>query len=203
VELNTLNPGELAMLAVEEHGAWQKPDELAVLALVVSKLKPQRVLEIGTHKGGTLWLWSQLATDDAMIVTVDLDHTTYEQGHLARNGQHILFVEGDSLLSDTQLRVERMFGREPVDLLFIDGAHTYHAVMTDWQAYRPLVRDGGMIVFHDIIPADNPSEVHIFWEELKEASEKEWAEQLLAIHEVTEIISKDFGRWGGIGVVRV
>lgn len=38
---------------------------------------------------------------------------------------------------------------EFVDLLFIDGDHSYEAVLADWHAYRGLLREGSAIVFHD------------------------------------------------------
>lgn len=37
----------------------------------------------------------------------------------------------------------------PVGFLFIDGAHEYEAVSEDYRLYRPLVKDGGYIAFHD------------------------------------------------------
>lgn len=37
-----------------------------------------------------------------------------------------------------------------VDLLFIDGDHTYASVLTDWLLYSPLVRPGGLLAFHDV-----------------------------------------------------
>ncbi|KKR34358.1 MAG: Translation elongation factor P [Candidatus Gottesmanbacteria bacterium GW2011_GWC2_39_8] len=38
---------------------------------------------------------------------------------------------------------------EPVELLFIDGAHEYEAVKSDLKAWFPKVIDGGIIAFHD------------------------------------------------------
>ncbi len=37
----------------------------------------------------------------------------------------------------------------PVDLLFIDGGHTLDVVRQDIKLYLPLVRSGGIVVFHD------------------------------------------------------
>jgi len=36
-----------------------------------------------------------------------------------------------------------------IDLLFIDGDHSYEACLADWRAYGPLVRKGGVVAFHD------------------------------------------------------
>ncbi|MDH3235087.1 MAG: class I SAM-dependent methyltransferase [Alphaproteobacteria bacterium] len=36
-----------------------------------------------------------------------------------------------------------------VDVLFIDGDHSYEGVKADWDAYKAFLRDGSKIVFHD------------------------------------------------------
>lgn len=36
-----------------------------------------------------------------------------------------------------------------VDLLFIDGDHSYEGCLEDWQVWHPHIRPGGMIAFHD------------------------------------------------------
>jgi cephalosporin hydroxylase len=36
-----------------------------------------------------------------------------------------------------------------IDFLFIDGDHSYQAVLSDWLLYFPLVKQGGIVAFHD------------------------------------------------------
>jgi predicted O-methyltransferase YrrM len=40
---------------------------------------------------------------------------------------------------------------EPIDLLFIDGDHSYDAVKADWTRFSPFVSEFGVVVFHDTI----------------------------------------------------
>lgn len=37
----------------------------------------------------------------------------------------------------------------PIDLLFIDGDHSYEGVRTDWELYSPYLKPEGVAVFHD------------------------------------------------------
>jgi predicted O-methyltransferase YrrM len=37
----------------------------------------------------------------------------------------------------------------PIDLLFIDGDHSYEGVKRDWELFAPRVREFGLVVFHD------------------------------------------------------
>ena len=39
---------------------------------------------------------------------------------------------------------------QSIDLLFIDGDHSYDGCLADWQAYSPLLSDKAIIVMHDI-----------------------------------------------------
>jgi cephalosporin hydroxylase len=36
-----------------------------------------------------------------------------------------------------------------LDLCFVDGAHHDSAVIADIEAWKPLVKDGGFMLFHD------------------------------------------------------
>jgi len=65
-------------------------------------------------------------------------------------------------------------------------------VKQDYLDYTPLVVDGGLIVFHDIVPGDKQlvGSVPRFWPELK------------SMAEVEEIVA-DWGQGGfGLGLVR-
>jgi predicted O-methyltransferase YrrM len=36
-----------------------------------------------------------------------------------------------------------------VDLIFIDGDHSYEGLVRDWQAWSPRVAQGGVVCLHD------------------------------------------------------
>lgn len=46
-----------------------------------------------------------------------------------------------------------------VELLFIDGAHEYEAVLQDFELYEPLLIEGGYIAFHDTVGWEGPERV--------------------------------------------
>lgn len=57
---------------------------------------------------------------------------------------------------------ERLAGRQ-VDLLFIDGGHSYESVKRDYELFAPLAKH--LVAFHDVF-AQVHSEVWRFWQEL-------------------------------------
>lgn len=142
---------ELAVAAVNEHKAEQKPQELAELILLLERDRPSTVLEIGCRHGGTFWLWQQLACENAWILGVDEDTSMFEPSdYRGWTGRHFV-LRADSHKPETLTRVEDFFGGAKLDLLFIDGDHSVAGVEEDFLMYMPLVRHGGLVVFHDIV----------------------------------------------------
>ena len=178
----------LATLAVLHWGAIQKPEELSSLCRLVHRLQADTVLEVGTALGGTFYCWIQIASPDALLLSVDLPHGSYSARHgdpettperlraAAKPGQRTHFIRCDSHDSNTLEQTKAELGGREVDFLFIDGDHTYEGVRSDFEMYAPLVRDGGVVAFHDVV-MHLPSalcEVRQLWQELKPVYKEHW-----------------------------
>jgi cephalosporin hydroxylase len=157
----------------------QNAHEIEQLYERVLALKPRRVLEIGTARGGTLYLWTQAAADDAVIVSVDLPGGDFGGAYprcrmpfyreFARPGQTMHLLRADSHQPQTREQVQSLLHSAPLDFLFIDGDHTYEGVRQDFEMYSPLVRSGGLVAFHDtaVDLVKERCEVNRFWAEIK------------------------------------
>lgn len=157
----------------------QVRDEIAELLAILDKLKPRALLEIGTANGGTLFLFTRVAISDATIISVDLPGGPFGGGYprwkiplyksFTRDGQKIFLIRSDSHNPKTLNQVKEILGNGRLDFLFIDGDHTYEGVKRDFEMYSPLVRKGGIIAFHDIVPhpPETGCEVNRFWNEIK------------------------------------
>ena len=87
-----------------------------------------------------------------------------------------------------------LFEKKTIDFVFIDGDHTYEGVKSDFLNYGPLVRPGGIIGFHDILPRPELPEIQVFrfWREVREK------------HNTKEIIGPDGSdKKVGIGLIFV
>src|SRR5262249_23014674 len=157
----------------------QVRSEIIQLGKLLEASKPKRSLEIGTNYGGTLLLLCALSPLDAQIISVDLKAGPFGGGYprrkiplfrrFPRTGQKLHLIQADSHSEKTKERVLRILGGEQLDYLFLDGDHTYSGVERDFEMYGPLVRGGGIVVFHDIVTY-NPQtkcEVAKFWSEIK------------------------------------
>lgn len=157
----------------------QNGEEIQRLYEEVVALKPRVVVEIGTARGGALYLWLQAAHENATVVSVDLPGGEFGGGYLscrvpfyrafAKPTQTLYLLQADSHQSSTLERVKQQIGDHPIDFLFIDGDHTYEGVKQDFEMYSPLVRSGGIIAFHDILPRPDIPEIQVdrFWQEIR------------------------------------
>ncbi len=116
-------------------------------------IAPQTVMEIGTAEGGTNFLLGAALPDVSLEIGVDL----YVQNTLlleifGRPGLRQVFLNASSYAPETVARIRTLLDGRQLDVLFIDGDHTYAGAMADYTSYVPLVRSGGLIAFHDIVP---------------------------------------------------
>jgi predicted O-methyltransferase YrrM len=137
-------------------------DELANIALLCQQLKPQIIFEFGTFNGRTTLNLAANAPPDAKVYTLDLSADdpiglTIEQ----EDGAYHLGRESGNFFRDSPLRdkIEQLwcdsarFDETPfrgrVDLVFVDGAHSYEYVRSDSAKALAMVRPGGIVVWHD------------------------------------------------------
>lgn len=151
----------------------QHEQELAMVLKAYRKLKPLRVLEIGSLWGGTLYHWIGNAQAGAVVVSIDLPagmeamearNTWHEWANEA--GVGLLAVEADSRSPGAVAWAENL---APFDFVFIDGDHAQAVVEQDFANYYPMLRPGGCMAFHDICAPDNHPVIGVgrWWRELK------------------------------------
>ena len=204
----------------------QKPDEIEALAdFILNRYAGNpinTVVEIGTYHGGTLWMFSQFAANGANLISIDLPDGNFSAGsdnnefYFMKNyiGRFEQVPEGLKHLqnfhyiredSHDQMTKETLSGlikrlNTDVDILFIDGDHSYEGVKKDYYMYKEFVADGGLIIFHDInehkqVPFCRP---HQFWHEIKGKDSSEYLEI------IGQGLEAGWGPdWAGIGIIVV
>jgi predicted O-methyltransferase YrrM len=152
----------------------QNPREILALLRILKQASPQRILEIGTASGGTLFLFTRIAAADAQLVSIDLPGGPGGGGYPSWKiplyegfplpGQRLELIRADSHDPAVLSHVASLVGDRGFDFLFIDGDHSYDGVKRDFEMYGSLVNPTGLIAFHDI---DYSRDVRRFWDEVK------------------------------------
>lgn len=191
---------ERAIVVGFEWGMFQVREEIENFSRwLVNTITPLEIaLEIGAHRGGTSALLSVLMP--SKVISVDLPDGPWggigveaaqkRDTELTRLFPHYVSICADSQDDSTYSEIVKTLDGAKVDLLLIDGDHSYLGVKHDYERYKSLVREGGAVAFHDIndtqFHRDRGVMVSKLWRELP-------GEKL----EFTANCA-----WGGIGVVR-
>lgn len=127
----------------------QDHEEFERLLLLLEGRPTERILEIGTHKGGSARAFRDWLHPGLLMTVCSTDEF---EGDFERIDRIIGRSQNSTIV--TQVR-----GFAPFDFLFIDGGHTAEEVESDWNNYAPMVREGGTIAFHDVCCIDAVREV--------------------------------------------
>ena len=147
---------------------------------LVRNLRPRRLAELGVCLGTSFFAFCQAVKDgslDTELVAVDTwegdEHTGfYGPGYLEQFER----VRRASFPGLAVRAIKRPFDEAraevedaSVDLLHLDGFHTYDAARRDYETWSGTVREGGVMLFHDIAVRDPGRGFGVFqlWEELK------------------------------------
>lgn len=157
----------------------QVESEIVGLLSELEKNPPKIILEIGTATAGTLFMFTRVASDDALIISIDLPLGRYGAGYFkyripllksfAGENQKIELLRCDSHATETIEKLKKILNGRGIDFLFIDGDHSYDGVKSDFLNYKDFVKDGGIIAFHDIVEnfKDASFGTQLFWKEIK------------------------------------
>jgi predicted O-methyltransferase YrrM len=129
-----------------------EPELLEVLYCYIRAARPKTVVEIGTYKGTAAVVFhSALARNGAgRVITIDNNKagTVPEaRERFARYGagHRITLLERSS--NQAFVRWKRV----PIELLYIDGAHSYVQACSDFALWSRFVSPDGLVVMHDTV----------------------------------------------------
>jgi hypothetical protein len=142
---------------------------------LIKILKPRSFLELGTHRGNSYCAMCQAVTTlclDSIGYAVDTWqgdlHMEFEHGLLEdlRSHHDPRYGAFSTLLPMTFDAARVLFSEGSIDLLHIDGTHTYAAVKRDFENWLPTLSNRGVILLHDTNVRKNDFGVWRLWDEL-------------------------------------
>lgn len=144
---------------------------------LVAAAAPALVVELGTHTGVSYAAFCR-AVAERRLATRCVAIDTWEGDPQSGSYDEAVFEElsawhdaryaGFSRLLRTPFdAARRLFAPGSIDLLHIDGLHSYEAVRHDWESWRPALSDRAVVLFHDTAVRDEGFGVWRLWEELR------------------------------------
>lgn len=145
---------------------------------IIGALEPSLFVELGTHKGDSYSAFCQAVaecglgtscfavdtwTGDAHSQFYDMDVYSEFEAYNAKN-----FAGFSKLLKLTFDEAKFQFEDASIDLLHIDGYHSYEAVSHDFNNWKEKLSDRAVVLFHDIAERANNFGVWKFWEEISD-----------------------------------
>jgi hypothetical protein len=145
---------------------------------IVAATRPGVTVELGTQGGLSFFTFCQSIKEndiDGVCYAVDTwegeEHTgKYDETIFQSVQEHARkeYAGFSYLMRMLFSEALNHFDNESIDLLHIDGLHTYAAVKEDFETWYPKVKPGGVILFHDVYARMMDFGAWKFWQELAE-----------------------------------
>lgn len=134
-----------------EHAA--KPTDihqhLVTLHGLVTSIAAKTVIELGVNTGeSTIALLEAVEATQGQLYSVDIQLLPATKAMLENYG---LMGRWNFTLQDDLEYVKTWPADKKADLIFIDTSHTFDHTTNEIAAYEPILRPGGIMVFHDTV----------------------------------------------------
>lgn len=147
-------------------------------AWIISIFRPRIFVELGTRSGTSYLTFCQSVAEHGLSTTCYAVDTWQGDEHAGFYDESVFnelkeynqahYARFSSLLRMTFDEAVAYFSDGSIELLHIDGLHTYEAVKHDFETWLPKLSPHAVVLFHDINVRERGFGVWKFWEELCE-----------------------------------
>jgi len=139
----------------------------------LAAMVPERgvILEIGSAWGWSLRAMADVSRESVHLYSIDIWTLGPNRKMIGMERRfHKLIAPYRQRITPIKAYSQRVDWELEIDLLFIDGDHSYQAVLGDYLKFSPFVKRGGYLVFHDYHEDSKAPDVAPVIEEVVEPS---------------------------------
>ncbi len=143
---------------------------------LVRFIRPRRIVELGTYWGTSFFSFCQAVKDHDLpteCIAVDTWEGDDDTGPYNNDVYETVEKISEQFFTDVNIRLlKEYFNRarkyiddESINILHIDGLHTYEALKSDFETWLPKLSDNGVVLFHDIADSCGYGSMN-YWKEI-------------------------------------
>ena len=178
--MNNFNNELLAVASFKPHpfktrSAWT--GHLSFAAWLTRIFKPTTIVELGSHWGHSYFSFCQTVSEAKLSTTCYAVDTWQGDEHAGNYGDEVYehvnahnqanYASFSHLLRMTFDEALAQIPDRSVELLHIDGLHTYDAVRHDFDTWKCKLAPGAIVLFHDTNVHEREFGVCQLWKELQ------------------------------------
>ncbi len=162
--------------SMEFPSAWI--GHLPFAAWLIKLVMPETFVELGTHYGHSYFSFCQGVSEGGLSTKCYAVDTWKGEEHAGYYGEEVFhqvnshnqehYADFSRLLRMKFDEAVSYFSDGSIDLLHIDGLHTYEAVKHDFETWLPKLTPGAVVLLHDTNVREHGFGVWALWEELRD-----------------------------------
>lgn len=159
----------------KRHSAWF--GHIPFAHEFIRLIRPNIFVELGTHNGGSYFSFCDSVKTYNLPTSCYAIDTWEGEEHAGRYGESVFefvqkyndnnFKPFSNLIRKRFEVVLQQFEDNSIDLIHIDGFHSYEAVLNDYETWKPKMDNNGVMLFHDTCVERKGYGVKKFWSELE------------------------------------
>ena len=172
---NLIETASFIPRTVQSPNAWV--GHLHFAAWIIREISPKTFVELGSHNGNSYFSFCQSVMKGGTSTKCYGIDSWKGDVHAGLYGEEIFtevneynqknYAEFSTLMRMFFDDAVDKFEDESIDLLHIDGLHTYEAVLHDFETWLPKLSPGAVVMFHDTNVREKNFGVYKLWEELQ------------------------------------